>query len=270
MGFNWTIKNILIMKKILLSILFSLGIINVAFGAVAYDNSTSATTGFGATSITQSLTVGSGANRYLVVTAGSVQANSTLTATYNGVSMIQLATWTNDSDNCSGNPMNQYLFGLANPTSGANNIVLSGGSGSGRLWLNASAYTGVDTVVDASSTLSNQTSGISPAVLNLTTITDNSWVVGMFYTGGNPPTLSSSASTIRSQIVVGTGANCGAGAIFDSNAPVTPAGTFGSSIGFSGKTGHYAMGSVALRPLQAGGGSFVKGMMGFFRFFRHK
>jgi hypothetical protein len=220
--------------------------------AIAYDNSASGTTGFGATSLTYSLTVGSGSDRYLVVFANSVQSDGTLTATYNGVSMTQLAQWTNDQDNLSSNSMKQYLFGLANPASGANNVVISGGSGSGRLGSAASSYTGVNSTgqPDSTASKSNQNSSLSPASVDTTTVADNCWTVGAIFMGGsNPPVLSNSASTIRSQITVGTGATAGQLAIFDSNGVKTPAGVFTSSIAFTSLANHWGMGVASLKPV---------------------
>lgn len=106
-----------------------------AAGANAGNNQT-------ATTLTWSHTC-TGTNLYLVVgaSAGSAAAaTGTMTATYNGVAMTVINAAR--SNNAGAGIGKVFLFGLANPATGANNVVLTS-SAAATLSGGSSSYTGV-------------------------------------------------------------------------------------------------------------------------------
>src|SRR5882724_8240704 len=94
---------------------------------------------FASTTLTWSHTC-SGTNRYLVVLIRAGSADTLTGVTYNGVAMTPLKKIL---VNTSGSVQdNFYVYGLANPASGANNIVASASTAVTILGLSAS-YKGV-------------------------------------------------------------------------------------------------------------------------------
>lgn len=163
----------------------------------------------------------SGTNRYLVVGI-LIQSSQTCTGvTYGGVAMTNLTSGSS-SNVSTGETI--YLWGLANPASGANNIVGSF-SGAGTRVFIASSFTGAQqtTAVEATATPVNSTG--TSASLSVTTITDNDWLVGFARASTN--TTAGSNTTIR-----GAQSNIN---MMDSNAVQTPPGTF--SLNFSDGSG---------------------------------
>lgn len=80
------------------------------------------------------ITVGSGSNRALVVYVGQrTGALGTISVTWNGTSMSSLGT----------DAANGQIFGLVNPASGANNLVVTF-SGGGTVSIGALSVTGAD------------------------------------------------------------------------------------------------------------------------------
>ena len=116
--------------------------------AIAYDN---ATTSYHGQSNTVGFTVGSGSNRILFVgiyTANSSGGDVVSGVTYAGSAMTRINTVQNTQ---SGHQCRAYLYYLLNPTSGANNIVVTSSETVG---LSAVSYTGAQQsgVPDASNT----------------------------------------------------------------------------------------------------------------------
>jgi len=178
--------------------------------AIAFDNASSVNAGTGVTSLTYSLTVGSGTNRLLFVGV-RILSLTTPTVTYAGASMtlVASATFNFGADEC-------YLFALVAPTSGANNVVVTV-STSASISSAASSYTGALQSVTMDNSTTNNTAGTT-ATLTLTTVADNCWTVA-FSGGGSGTSISAGAgSTLRSN----TGQASG---ILDSNAPITPPGS---------------------------------------------
>jgi len=154
----------------------------------------------------------SGIRRVLFVTA-SVLTGVTITGiTYNGVAMTQIASVSGFT--------NSYLFFLASPTIGTNNIIISASNGSSVIWGASASYifasqTGIP---DAFNTNGNSSTSISAAV---TTIANNCWVVGagLSLNGG----LNAGANTtVRKQDSSGGGASVWIG---DNNISKTPPGS---------------------------------------------
>lgn len=105
--------------------------------AIAYSAVSSGDSAVNAISLTYSHTT-SGVDRFLVVSVNT-DNNATCTGvTYAGVSMTQV---TSLFDAASGTT--RYVFYLVNPTSGANNVVVSMTASTGRIHSIATSYTGV-------------------------------------------------------------------------------------------------------------------------------
>lgn len=175
-----------------------------------------------------------GTNRYLIV-GTLIQGSQTCTGvTYNGVAMTQLAT-VSSSNISTGETI--YLFGLANPSSGTNNIVASFSGGAVR-GIMASSFTGAQQDSSTSEATNSGTGASGTATVSVTTLTDNDWLVG--FARGESNTTAGSGTTIR-----GATANIN---MMDSNGAKTPTGSY--SLNFTtASNNNWASLVVALRPL---------------------
>lgn len=185
---------------------------------------------------TASYTVGSGSNRLLVCTStGEDFGDEQHTATYNGVSMTLAVKFQRDTG-----IRWQYVFYLVNPASGANNVVITA-LASSVILLGCADYDGAKQSgqPDASDTVSvtATTGNITKA---LTTVANNSWVI-LATEGYNSNTapLAGTGSTRRS-----FDATLGTWGLFDSNGPVTPAGSYSMSANYSGNTSSVGMDGI--------------------------
>lgn len=134
------------------------------------ENLAIAYSGAGVSSLTRSFTI-SGSQRYLVVGVLDVSGDNATSCTYGGVAMTQLAKI---------NALTTryiYVYGLANPTTGTNDIVYTRGSTTsvcGFGATNLSGATQTTSPVDTSATV-NGTGGV--ATVSLTTTVDNCGVI---------------------------------------------------------------------------------------------
>lgn len=181
--------------------------------AIAFDNAITSSLAVSVTSKTQAFTVGSGANRFLFVGvknfAGSPAPSS---VTYAGSAMTLVK-----STPFSSSSRSLYLYALANPTSGANNIVVSFASAAS-MYIEAASYTGANQSVTMDASTSSIGSGTT-ASPSLTTIANNCWTLGFFDVDGGSSITAGSGTIFRA--TVPTNAPPGLG---DSNGPITPAG----------------------------------------------
>lgn len=201
--------------------------------AIAYSGS-------GVSSLTRSFTI-SGSQRYLVVGVLDVSGDNATSCTYGGVAMTQLG-----KINCL-TTRYIYFYGLANPTSGANDIVYTRGSTTsvcGFGAVNLSGATQTTSPIDASNTANSTGTSIG---ISLTTVADNTAVLVM--ASGQDPL---SASTNLTEVC--------ADASFDvalisrsTTFPKTPAGatTYTTSFG-SGNNGCIA---ISIAPYSAPAGN---------------
>jgi hypothetical protein len=188
----------------------------IAFNAAADGGNNGGTTN----SLTFSYTCGSGSNRLLIVgVVGDQSVDDVTGVTYNSVSMTLAVKETTVYVN---NRVT-YLYYLLNPTSGANNVVISC-TGVHLLIAGAADYTGVaqSDQPDAALATIGPNTNIVTLTSSLTTIADKSWVI-LFEQGYNtgPPPTAGSGLTQRAFDGV-----FGAWGIFDSAADVTPAGAY--------------------------------------------
>lgn len=187
--------------------------------AIAID-ATSQATSVTNTSLTWSHTC-SGTNRILFVACGIPTANTITGVTYNGVAMALL----NKLQVASGSGRFFYLYYLANPATGANNIVVTS-SGSDVLRACAASYTGAAQtgIPDSQNTAYNGAVAASASLTGSTTsVADNSWLISIGMQVGGPTTAGAS-TTSRIQVPEGSFG------IFDSNAAKTPAGSYSLAI----------------------------------------
>lgn len=142
-----------------------MAIANQANLAIAYS-------GAGVTSLTRSFTIG-GSERYLIVGILDVSGDNATSCTYGGVAMTQLAKI---------NALTTryiYVYGLANPTTGTNDIVYTRGSTTsvcGFGAVNLSGATQTTSPIDASNTANSTGTSIG---ISLTTVADNTAVLVM-------------------------------------------------------------------------------------------
>ncbi len=206
----------------------------------------------GGTSHTASFTVDAGTNSCLVVSCnGDATSDFVTGATYNGNAM------TLEKKQAPGDAGDywSYIFTLAGPATGAHDVVISASS-SCNIRAGAAQYDGVDQGDCSDANGSNSVAGFgSDLTVNITTVTDNSLVVGHIcgYAGGGDLTAGSN-TTRRQKDTYPTWA------ILERNAATSPAGatsiaaTFaGSSLGMSGV-------AIALKPFVGGGGGTTRGM----------
>lgn len=133
--------------------------------AIAYSGS-------GATSYTRAFTIG-GSDRYLTVGILDVAGDTVTGVTYAGVAMTQLG-----KINCATSRY-IYIYGLANPASGTNDIIASRSSGTsvfGFGAINISGASQTTSPVDATATQNGTDTTVS---VDLTTVVDNAAVIIM-------------------------------------------------------------------------------------------
>lgn len=201
---------------------------------IAFDTSTTAFTHSGS-SLTWSHTC-TGTDRFLVVFVMCSSSKSISSVTYNGVAMTAHPS--------SGGGQRIIPYVLANPASGANNIVVTMTSTT-YIYPVASSYTGVDQTnpVDTS----NQTSqSASSTTSNFTTTVDNCWAVMAARQASTGNTSASTGSTLRE-------ANAGFTQLYDTNTVLTPAGSHSMAITHSG-AGTTDTNLVAIKPATAASG----------------
>jgi len=154
---------------------------------------------------TVAYTVASGTDRFLVVSVMR-RGGSTISITYNGVSMTQigsgLASVWNAGDTL-------YQFGLVAPATGSNNIVITH-NGTLVRW-SADCYNGVNQSTPTSNPTSHQSASAAPQTISVTP-SQNSWIVASGWINSAGSITPDSNSTYRTN----TSTN-GRSSIFDSN-----------------------------------------------------
>lgn len=158
------------------------------------------------------------ANATLLVMGIRSETGGTPTATYNGVAMTRQFVVLSGG-------MNYALFYLKNPSSGSNTIAVTNSDSIGG---GAISYIGVDTSVTVPNA-SNSASDSAGASLSVTTTIDKCWSV--FFVGDRSGTNPSNGTNTTRQVSPAGGASL---AIFDSNGPITPAGSFNQTATISG------------------------------------
>lgn len=178
--------------------------------AISFDNATagSKTTGSPLT-ISHSNTAGNLA----IVGVGVPVADAITGVTYNGVAMTLIGK---QSSLESAGGRFEYMFYLLAPATGTSNVAITS-TGTEAIYATVATYTGVlQTIPDNSTTLQAATG--TSHTMSLTTVANNCWT---FITGRTNLTQSAgTGSTARGANNPDGGPN-----LYDSNGPVTPAGS---------------------------------------------
>lgn len=199
--------------------------------AIAFDAATTPVNNSNSTSLTFSHTC-TGSNRALFVATGLHTSDVVTGVTYGGVAMTLMGKVTNGRW--------VYIYGLLNPASGANDVVVTCSSAADFLGATAMSYTGVlqSGLPDAVNTFTGNSTTITTS---LTSVADNCWFLVAGRMG--PNATASTNTTYRGNMndtweVVG-----------DSNGPKTPAGSFSmTSTSSSANPWNVVMLSVAPAP----------------------
>lgn len=201
--------------------------------------------GTSGTSHTFAFDVGSGSDRYVVAFAKIYGDITGLAATYAGVSMTTLATKaiTDEAGSYAA------AFGLANPASGSNNLVVTRTPTSTHIVVSAFAYTGVSSTVEGTATGDTPASGVLS--IAVTIANSGCWLAGGYaakYNGVNTFQASGGSGTfVDDNGYAGLGGLLG---IYDSNGTV---GTGSQSIdGYRG-LGSDTFSGIAVALAPAGG-----------------
>jgi hypothetical protein len=212
-----------------------------AFAAIAFDNAVSCTPASSASTISCSFTVGSGANRAIIIgiwaddNTGII--GSLTGATYNSVKAGSLATSTTAN-----NHEAVYLWCLLAPASGANTLAasFSGMSAGDTFNVMATSYSGVDQTTACSSlpTATNNTNAGSSPTVALTGSGSSPWLVGIASNGSGAVTASTN-TTSRAHDVDGRD-------LADSNGVVSP-----TALNWTSVSGSYAVAAVNLTTASA-------------------
>lgn len=211
--------------------------------AIAYDSSVKIFALPGA-STGEDLTIASVSNRYLFVLTDIATAVS-----YDGVSLTKLNTHTITSNAGFNYVPTISVWGLANPSVGTHEVLVTVPSGSQTDTAIAVCYNGVDPVA-AEAYAVNQTNGnrVSQQTDSIFTLTDNAWVatfikgvdnLGRNFTAGAGTTLRQTEST---------GTNNNAAGILDSNGAKTPTGSYSLVTNWSSGTGWFSSIMYSLKP----------------------
>lgn len=205
----------------------------------------------GASSETYAHTNGASAN-YMTVTIlrnddTTTAADDVTGVTYNGVSMTQLGKYNTSTQE----PGVLYIYGLANPATGSNNVVISlTGSTGSRAYSVTNSYTGVAATGQPDASNTGTTVGTSLTV-SVTTVDDNAWLIGAMGVNSGGVTQSAGTGTVLRGAVT-TGDNLGS---YDANSPTSPAGSDSLVMNSSASRTMYGLVlSLAAEGAVAGGG----------------
>lgn len=201
------------------------------YKSIAFDASTYAAFG-PVTGFTQAHTC-TGTDRFLVVMFGINDGDFCSGVTYGGVAMTQQKKQVTALGDC------LYIYTLANPASGANNVVMTTSSGSSHysdVGIQSYSYVKQSSIDGTAGTVG---AGVTSQTVSITTTIDNDWLVGLCRTS----TTQTASTNTRKRGAVNLNS------FFDTTGAQTPTGsksmisTFASSyadfiaIAFSPNTG---------------------------------
>lgn len=239
-------------KKLTLALLFALlaFVPARAFTGIVWDTAlfSSTTVGNSTTgNIPYTMSSGSGGLLVACVTTGVANAP---TATYAGVAMTNVGTNTSISG------YGVFMFYKVSPAAGANNLVVTLGSGLNLIEVSASSYTGVGTL-GPENAISSGTAVAAPVTVAHSTVADNAWGVACFGSStASAPTVNSGSPNTRAVGVDISG--FASGAIYDSSA-ISPAGSYTFDITDNGFNGMLV---ASFAPATGGGPTFPAAIIG--------
>lgn len=180
--------------------------------------------GGGSNSLTAAYTVGGGSDRFLwvQVTGDSAGGSDDITGvTYNSVAM----TFAVKQVAGSGQDRNVYLYYLANPASGAHNVVVSC-TNTHYLLVGAADYTGVNATGQPDGTNAGMVLGSASPTITVTTTVNNDWAVAV---NQGPHSTAGTGTTSRT-----VDAAFDIWHLYDSGAAITPAQSYSMTIAYNG------------------------------------
>lgn len=191
-----------------------------------------------------------GLDRYLVVGVSmlSIGGSSVTAITYNGVALTKIGSVASVSG-----AVRMELWGLANPTLGANTIQVDLSASLDSIG-GASSFGGVHQTspYEGFNSASATNVGAADATVNVTTVADNDWVVDTVATDDTAITVGA-GQTSRWNVTGTLGSGAGS-----TEGPKTPAGSVTMSWANVGALATWSIGAVALRPVAASDLSSIK------------
>lgn len=177
------------MRKLLLSLLLILGLCapSSALAAIALDMATTASTDpyDPHTTLTKSLTISSGSDRMLFVYSENKASATCTSATFNGVSMTEIADTSYNQNACA--------YYLVAPATGTHDLVITYSTSIGAN-VSISSFTGVkQDVPDDTDTAT----GNGSTSMTLTAAANDSWIIDGISNYGNAGTLTPGGSQTK-------------------------------------------------------------------------
>ena len=196
------------------TIMASFSLASNGTAGITYDNSADGGNNNGTTaSLTYSYTVGTGANRLLLVNlVGDTSADNISSVTYAGAPMTLLGKVQSPSNNW------QYLYYRLNPASGSNNVVITAGSSHYLISQAASWYNVKQSAQPDALTTNTAAATKTSITTSLTTVATGSLVVQGLWSYGHL-TAGPGAALIVTDKALG-----GAGIFASGLSPVSPPG----------------------------------------------
>lgn len=210
-------KKRLFTTALALCILSSFVVASHAQAAIAIDSTGGNTVPDTAPSLTNSFSFTNTAGTMLVICANFFGSGTAITAaTYNGVSLANVGV-TADS---------AFLHGeewfLASPATGSHTLsVTRNGSNTGNFFVSVATYTGMSLTGQPDAKVSTSNIAGTTIAQAITTVANNSWAVLCTENDGGGLTAGTGSTLRNSQPVA-----MGSSVMFDSNGPITPAGSY--------------------------------------------
>lgn len=216
--------------------------------AIAID--TSAQIESNSSSVTMSYT---NAGDYLFVNVPAI----TTGVTYNGTAMSLLVSLTPSAAPFGTSCPPISVYGLASPSIGTSNIVITLSASGTYFCHQAVSYSGVGLVGQPDASISNATTGGQVTGLSqaITSVKDNDWIIGFFRSANNSTrTFTAKAGSVSR--AGGFASVSDPAAIADLNAAKAP-GSWSVGVDYSGSTGFMSVVVLAISPAVYGGGTLL-------------
>lgn len=156
--------------------------------------------------------------------------------TYGGVAMTQITK----NVYTTGNQIT-YMYYLVNPSTGANNVVISKTTGSDTIRSNSISYTGANDVGQPDNFGSENAAASLSVSKSVTTVANNCWMVSFTFNDANQ-CLASTGTTNRNSAGVYM-------AIGDSNGVITPAAAYSMAWTLASGTANWTIINASFAPL---------------------
>lgn len=166
-------------------------------GIIAFDNSAVGGINTTTNTFTAAYAVGASANYLIVAVLGDATSDLVTGVTYNGTSMSQLSKLNTTIGWI-------YVYGLAAPTTGSHNVVVSASANCTNLGFLASSYSGVTSSEPDASTTGIFT-GTSSATTGITPTVKNCWAIQFsLCSQGQPTAIQGGVPRSFSTVTIGT------------------------------------------------------------------